>query len=244
MRELAFRGRELVFALLSAVFAQGVFLLVFSASPPEVRAEVPPDHVREVAISVTAVGLPKLGGGHKGHARARTRHSEQQDPTPAAAARDPVAEATPSQQDTAPFAADAGVDPAEASSAPPGEGSPEGVEHGTETDPLKAHAVALYRGQLVSWFLSRFSIRGKIPFETLKTLHAAAMVTLNPDRTVGGYSLVVASGNATFDREVRDTLSSIQSGGETLPAPPPMYPNILGRTLPVTFRCTVQNQCE
>lgn len=243
MKAPAFRGRELMAALLTAGCAQGVFLLVFSASPPDVRAEQPPARTREVAVSVTPVGLPKLGGGHKG--RVRTR-AEDGRPSPAAvettAGRIHVSQADPGDSSAA--LGDAGAEPAEASAAPEGEGSPDGIENGTETDPLRAHAVAAYRGQLASWFLSRFSIRGKIPFETLERLHAVASITVNADRSVGGYSVVSSSGNATFDREVRETLAGIQASGASLPAPPPMYPNLLGKTLSVSFRCSVRSQCE
>ena len=68
------------------------------------------------------------------------------------------------------------------------EGSEQGAANGTETDPLKARAADMYRAQLASWFAAHFQIRGKIPFDTLKTLHAAAVVTVTADRKVGSFT--------------------------------------------------------
>ncbi len=123
-------------------------------------------------------------------------------------------------------------------------GSPEGSEHGTETDPLKARAINMYRAQLSSWFLSRFNIRGKIPFDTLKTLRATALVAVTGNRRVGGFSVTKPSGNEVFDSEVRAALTQAQASGAELPSPPPMYADVLGETIAVSFRCTTRSQCE
>ncbi len=125
-----------------------------------------------------------------------------------------------------------------------GEGSAAGSKDGTETDPLKAQAKDLYKAQLSAWFSSRFNIKGKIPFDVLKTLFASATVTVTADRKVGGYSITKPSGNATFDAELEKTLSGIQSSGAVLPPPPPMYPDILGSSVPLGFSCKVQKVCE
>jgi hypothetical protein len=102
----------------------------------------------------------------------------------------------------------------------------------------------MYRAQLAAWFASRFQIKGKIPFEKLKTLHAAAVVSVTPDRRVGSFSVVQPSGDPTFDAEVQATLSRIQASGAELPAPPPMYPDMLGPSRSVGFQCSVQKFCE
>ena len=135
--------------------------------------------------------------------------------------------------------ADAGPDPSLN-----GEGSSAGSKDGTETDPLKAQAKDLYKAQLSSWFSSRFNIKGKIPFDVLKTLFASATVTVTADRKVGGYTIGKPSGNATFDAELEKTLAGIQSSGAVLPPPPPMYPDILGSSVPLGFSCKVQKICE
>ncbi len=126
----------------------------------------------------------------------------------------------------------------------PSEGSEQGAANGTETDPLKGRAADMYRAQLASWFAAHFQIRGKVPFDRLKTLHASAVVTVTGDRKVGSFSVVKTSGDPEFDAEVTATLTRIQSAGTELPAPPPMYPELLGQSLPVGFQCTIQRNCE
>ncbi len=124
------------------------------------------------------------------------------------------------------------------------EGAPDGVPHGTETDPLKAHAVSLYRSQLDAWFSSRFRIRGQIPFETLKTLRARVVVEVSGDRTVRSFRIVSPSGNEVFDGKLRESLEAIRASDAELPPPPPMYPDILGQTLNLSFSCTNRRLCE
>jgi len=123
-------------------------------------------------------------------------------------------------------------------------GAVNGSADGTETDPLKARAADMYRAQLASWFAGRFAIRGKVPFDELKLVGATAVVSISPERRVTGFSIARPSGNAAFDDEVRATLGRIQAGGAELPAPPPAYPDMLARSVPVSFRCTQRSQCE
>ena len=137
---------------------------------------------------------------------------------------------------------DAGrVEPATVAST---EGSEQGAANGTETDPLKGRAADTYRETLSVWFASHLDIRGKIPFDQLKKLHATTRVNVTPDRKVGGFTLVKPSGDPVFDGEVQATLSRIQSSGVEVPAPPPMYPEFLSGSLSVAFQCTVRAQCE
>jgi len=52
-----------------------------------------------------------------------------------------------------------------------------------------------------------------------------------------GFSIVRASGNATFDAKVQSTMQG--TVGEELPPPPPLYPDILNSSVSLTFagRC-------
>ena len=87
-------------------------------------------------------------------------------------------------------------------------------------------------------------IKGKVPFDELQKLRGEVIVSINEDRHVGGHSVTRLSGNATFDAEVEATINRIRASGAELPPPPPNYPEMLGRTVTVGFRCTNRSQCE
>jgi hypothetical protein len=113
------------------------------------------------------------------------------------------------------------------------QGSPDGSADGTETDPLKARAVSLYRSRLQAWFNSRFKQPTEIECEVLKKLRGTVRVSVSGDRAVAGFSLTKSSNNAIFDGKVSSTLASL--GGQILPPPPPLYPDILSSSITVTM---------
>jgi hypothetical protein len=257
-----FEAQEITIACALAVLAQLGFVLAFSMpSPKLVQADISNENAQPIAVSIT----PVLKLGTKDPQRVPTQWARKK---PVAAKSEPAALPSPQAEKTleaipktnvpdasvAPTVVDAGareqpnttaaVDAGSVATASSTQGSEQGAANGTETDPLKARAADMYRAQLASWFASRFQIRGKIPFDKLKGLHSAAMVTVTPDRKVGSFSVVRPSGDATFDAEVQATLARIQGSGAELPAPPPMYPDMLGQSLPVGFQCTVQKICE
>lgn len=266
-----FRGREYAIAAIVACAAQLSIATVFLLPPPEpVEANVSDENAHPIAVAITPVPLLRLGSKTPAKLPSRWERSKPAEKAPGAAPPETKGEhaqpsthassqnsgrnldAGSSMQPTLNDAAAGPVSSAPATAGTSGSGapastvlgSPEGVPTGTETDPLKARAADMYRAQLAAWFASRFAIRGKIPFETLKTLSASASVSISPDRHVTGFSITRPSGNSTFDDEVRATLQSIQSSGVEVPAPPPLYPDMLSRSLPVSFRCTNQGQCS
>ncbi len=124
----------------------------------------------------------------------------------------------------------------------PTEGAADGVKQGTETDPLKARALDLYRAKILAWFQVRFRPPTEIPCEELHGLNAGAQITVGPDRTITGYTVGSASNNAVFDAKVRSTLDAMV--GQQLPPPPPLYPDLSPGTL---LRPTLSGkaaQCE
>ena len=264
-----FESHEIAIALAGALLAQLAFVAVFSLpSPKLVQAEISNDNAQPIAVSITPV--LKLGSKNpskvpsqwqrRAPAPPRTAEpnavpSPQAPKTPEAIPTnrpdasvpwslyvDASVPATPSATATA--APESVVDAGAVATAASAQGSEQGAANGTETDPLKGRAADMYRATIAAWFVARFNIRGKVPFDKLKTLHALAVVNVTPDRKVGSFSIVKPSGDPTFDAQVQATLSGAQSSGAELPAPPPMYPEFLAKSQSVSFQCTVQRACE
>jgi hypothetical protein len=116
----------------------------------------------------------------------------------------------------------------------PEEGAVDGVEEGTETDPLKARAVDLYRVKLTNWFKQGFSPPvDEVDCETLKLLRASVSASIGADRSVTGYDMV-PSGNPIFDARVRRAMDG--RVGQQVPPPPPNYPDLLETVVHPTFQ--------
>ena len=120
-------------------------------------------------------------------------------------------------------------------------GHSDGVAEGTETDPLKARAVDLYRARIIAWFAAKFRVSGSgLPQEELVKYRASAAVDIGAGRSVTGYSLS-PSGNATFDAAARAALESAK--GQTLPPPPDDYPDVVQSRISLTFVCK-EHRCD
>lgn len=116
------------------------------------------------------------------------------------------------------------------------EGHPGGVDGGTETDPLKARVVDLYRARVIGWFSSRFRVRGTgLGRDALAALRASASVSVSADLRVAGYTLT-PSGNVAFDAAARAALEAAK--GERIPPPPEQYPDVLRGHVSLSFVCT------
>ena len=254
-----FDAQDVTIACAAALLAQLVFVAVFSMpSPKLVQADISDDNSQPIAVAIT----PVLKLGSKNTAKLPSQwqrkqpvaaKTQPQSPLPSTKAEKTAAAVPTTSATVAAPVVDAGKAEPVSTAAPEGssaatvassEGSEQGAANGTETDPLKARAADSYRQTLIAWFGSHLQIRGKIPFDQLKKLHVTTHVDITPDRKVGGFSIVKPSGDPTFDGEVEATLARIQSSGVELPAPPPMYPDFLGSSLPVGFQCTVRAQCE
>ncbi len=242
----AFATGELIVAVTLAFAIEILFfaVLVRAGSSAEIREE----EVREampIPISVKPVlddtPLLKLGG-KKLHAKLPDMWQKQAPikrfqarSAPSPDAKNDV-EAIP-QSEVA--TGDAGVPPpdaevakevdeelqpeagSDAASTVEGEGSPDGVKEGTETDPMKARWVSQYQMKVLAWFNARFTPPSSgAPCEQLKKLRAAVAANVGGDRTVIGYVLTASSGNPTFDAKVRATMDGIV--GQQIPPPPPL----------------------
>jgi TonB C terminal len=257
--EPVFKAREVALAGLSAFLVEGVILLIWiyaGAGSAHVNAAAL-EEPRETPIMVKPVmdDLPLLKLGGKKRAKlpdmwkkqAPVQRFEETSAPSAKASKSP--EALPSSKLTP---IDASAPPPDAETAKQvdqqltdaapdakptveGEGTADGVKEGTEADPLKARAVSQYQAKLRAWFDARFRPpdppEDKAACEALRKLGASVSVSVSGERTVGGYSIGAPSGNAAFDDRVRAMLDGAK--GETLPPPPPLYPDILGQSLPL-----------
>ena len=257
--EPVFKAREIALAWVLAFLVETTILLIWiyaGAGSAHVTA-APVEEPKEIPIKVKPVvdDLPllKLGGKKKAKLpdmwkkQAPVQRFEESSAPSAKASKSP--DAIPSSK-LAPLDASAPPPDAEtakqvdqqltdaAPDAAPkveGEGTADGVKEGTEADPLKARAVSQYQAKLRAWFDARFRPpeppQDKAACEELRKLGASVTVSVTGERTVGGYSIGRPSGNAAFDDRVRAMLDGAR--GETLPPPPPLYPDILGQSLPL-----------
>jgi hypothetical protein len=121
------------------------------------------------------------------------------------------------------------------------EGHADGVKEGTETDPLKARAVDLYRSRIIGWFSGKFRVSGSgLPKDELGKYRVGASVQLSPDRRVVSYT-ITPSGNPAFDAAAKATLEGVK--GETIPPPPENYPDTIQSQINLTFVCR-ENRCD
>lgn len=120
-------------------------------------------------------------------------------------------------------------------------GHADGVKEGTETDPLKARAVDLYRAKIAGWFSGRFRVTGSgLAHDELLKYRVSATVEVGQDRSVTGYTFV-PSGHPAFDAAARATLEGAK--GHALPPPPESYPDVVQSRINVTFVCR-ENRCD
>ncbi len=120
-------------------------------------------------------------------------------------------------------------------------GSADGVKEGTETDPLKARAVDLYRQRIIGWFASRFRVSGSgLSAADLARYKVGATVELSSDRHVSGYA-ITPSGNAAFDAAAHAALESAK--GQQIPPPPENYPEMVQSAIHLTFVCR-EGRCD
>ena len=251
-----FKAREVAVALLLAFLVEAGILLLWiygGAGGLHVKAEAL-EAPREVPIKVKPVvdetPILKLGGKKKAKLPDMwkkqapvQRFEETSAPSPKAdknPATLPSSKLTPLDASAPPPDAETAkqVDQELTEATPDaeptveGEGAADGVKEGTETDPLKARAISAYHAKLQAWFNARFRPPSEgAPCEELKKMGASVVVSVGGDRSVGGYSIVKPSGNGAFDASVRAMLDGAR--GEQLPPPPPLYPDILGQSLPL-----------
>lgn len=263
-----FAASEIVAAAVVAAVIQVTFFMILilaGTARAHIKAEKPPEPTEEpIAVKPVMDELPLLKLGGKKMRPKLPDMWKKQPPIPIerfeeASAPSEFAEDDPDEIPTSEVAkGDAAPPPPDADLAketievedagkPPeetaeGPGAADGVKEGTETDPLKAHAMSIYRSKLIGWFDSKFRPpTGQIPCEELKKLSSTATATVSPDGTVTGFSIGAASGNGAFDQAVRAALQS--AVGQQVPPPPKNYPNALPPSISLNFNRR-NHKCE
>jgi hypothetical protein len=264
-----FRGREVVAALLSSavvLVGAALALQVASLDRPAAVPEIDPGTALPVKIvPVLDLDSPLLKlGGKPDHARlpdrwvrrrpvprvaqkafvstkaGKTEHDLPPPDVPIADAGAKVSppEAEVTKQVDTPFSSvvDAGA-PANVDQV----GHADGVTEGTETDPLKARAVDVYRAKIAAWFSSRFGVHGSgLDRAELQRIRVHAVVQIGAGHLVAGYTLS-PSGNAAFNEAARAALEGAK--GQAIPPPPENYPDVEQSQIHITFVCRA-NRCD
>lgn len=114
------------------------------------------------------------------------------------------------------------------------EGSPEGIEEGTES----AREGDLYRGRLYAFFRRGWSVPSTLDADEVQALTTAVDLEIGANLRVGGATLRGSgSGNPVFDRSVVDHLTRLAASGATIPPPPEdVADQYLGQTIALRFR--------
>lgn len=123
---------------------------------------------------------------------------------------------------------------AEAAEAREREGSPDGIEEGTERTGTDGD---LYRGRLYTFFRRGWSVPTTLTPEELSDLMCVVMIDVAADTRIIGFRISRGSGNPDFDASVEAQLTRIRAGEPNIPAPPEeVAADYLGREIAVRFR--------
>ncbi|MDC0746765.1 TonB C-terminal domain-containing protein [Polyangium mundeleinium] len=263
------RARSLAITLCASVAVHGGALLLVCAERPAPPGAAPVLDVEEVEPSPTVDVDPapdlapalKLGGTWD-RTKLPDRWVRQAPQARAAAAAASPADATRGEDGPQPVVSetDAGARipppdvevakqiettiPVSAETPPanvPVKGHADGIADGTETDPLEARAVDIYRDRIRVWFSQRFRVSGSgLGPEEITRYRVAATIEVSSGRTVTSY-VITPSGHAAFDAAARAALEGAR--GKEIPPPPENYPNIVQHRISLTFTCTPE-RCD
>lgn len=113
------------------------------------------------------------------------------------------------------------------------EGSPEGIEEGTERRGTEGD---IYRGRLYTFFRRGWTVPTTLSEAQLRDLQCVAMVEIALDTRIVGWRLSRRSGNAEFDASVEAQLTRITASEPNIPAPPDeVADQYLGREIAIRF---------
>lgn len=122
---------------------------------------------------------------------------------------------------------------AEAAEAREREGSPDGIEEGTERTGTEGD---IYRGRLYTFFRRGWSVPTTLTEAELRELSVTVMVDIAADTRIIGFRVSRPSGNAEFDASVEAQMTRIRASEPNIPPPPEdVAADYLGREIAIRF---------
>lgn len=97
------------------------------------------------------------------------------------------------------------------------EGSPDGIEEGTEREASEGD---VYRGRLYSFFRRGWSIPTTLDRDTVQGLTTTMSIQIGPELQIVSFEVRRSSGNALFDQSVTEHLTRLQATDQRIPPPP------------------------
>lgn len=113
------------------------------------------------------------------------------------------------------------------------EGSPDGIEEGTEREGSEGD---VYRGRLYSFFRRGWSIPTTLSREEARGLTTTISVSIGPELQILSFEVRSSSGNPLFDESVTQQLTRLQAADSRIPPPPEdVAAQYIGQTIAVRF---------
>ena len=113
------------------------------------------------------------------------------------------------------------------------EGSPDGIEEGTEREGSEGD---IYRGRLYSFFRRGWSIPTTLSRDEARGLTTTLNVSIGPDLQILSFEIRSSSGNPLFDESVTQQLTRLQAADNRIPPPPEdVADQYIGQTIAVRF---------
>lgn len=113
------------------------------------------------------------------------------------------------------------------------EGSPDGIEEGTETEATPGD---VYRGRLYAFFRRGWTIPTTLDRDEAAGLTAIVNVAIGQDLEIVSFELRSGSGNAVFDQSITEHLTRLSASDNRVPPPPEeVAAQYIGQTIAVRF---------
>ena len=97
------------------------------------------------------------------------------------------------------------------------EGSPDGIEEGTETEGTEGD---IYRGRISSMFRREWRLPVTMSREAASSLTAVARIRIGPNLEIVSFEIQRSSGDPLFDQSVIDQITRLQATDQRIPPPP------------------------